>query len=70
MTGRQWGGHKQCPKVLRQELAKLGCEVTVSAAPPLVMNPYVDSMRCPHGTVYYFEPTSDQIAAWARDGVR
>lgn len=67
---RAWGEHRWCPKVLRQELSKLGCEVTVSEAPPLVMNPYVDSMRCPHGTVFFFEPTSDQIAAWARDGVR
>ena len=27
-------------------------------------------MRCPHGVRWWTEPTSDQVAAWARDGVR
>ncbi|MGW9196083.1 hypothetical protein [Micromonospora chersina] len=62
--------HWRCADVVRQEMAKLGAEVTVSTARPLVMNPYVEAIQCPHGTTFYYEPTSDQIAAWARDGVR
>lgn len=63
--------HSQCRVELVDGMAEMGVEVTASAAPPLVLSPYgVNSFRCPHGTRYYLEPTSEQIAAWTRDDVR
>jgi len=59
-----------CADELRRRFAAHGCEVTITTAPPLVITPYIESIQCPHGTTFYVEPTSDQIAAWARDGVR
>lgn len=62
--------HAECAEYLRKTMAELGSEVTVSTLPPLVKTPYDHGgMVCPHGTTYYFEPTSEQIAAWVRDGV-
>lgn len=59
-----------CAAALRDRLAQLGADATVSHLPPLVANPYVDAMICPHGVTWWMEPTSEQRAAWARDGVR
>ena len=60
-----------CADELRTRMARMGVEVTVSTSAPLVAGPYTtDPMVCPHGITYWFEPTGDQIAAWARDGVR
>jgi hypothetical protein len=67
----------ECEAVLREmyaaECAKLGFPVPdyhVSHLPPLVESGYVDlQMVCPHGVTWHMEPTSDQIAEWARDGV-
>ncbi len=59
-----------CGQEIRTRMDTLGCEVTVSTIRPLVSNPYLEAMECPHGVTYYFEPTGDQIAVWARDGVR
>jgi hypothetical protein len=62
--------HAECADYLKTGFAELGCEVTVSTLPPLVSSPYEQAPAiCPHGTTYYFEPTSEQIAAWVRDGV-
>jgi hypothetical protein len=62
--------HAGCRDYLRQEMAKLGCEVTVSTAPPLIETPHrTEGCKCPHGTTYWIHPTSEQIAQWARDGV-
>jgi hypothetical protein len=63
--------HARCPDVLRNLSVETGCEITVSLARPLVAGPYeTGSFTCPHGTTYYIEPTGEQIAAWARGGVR
>lgn len=62
--------HAECPDFVKSEMLKLGCEVTVSALAPLVPTPYGnENITCPHGTTYWFEPTSEQIAQWVRDGV-
>jgi hypothetical protein len=63
--------HSECPNVLLQGMVDLECEVTVSPFPPLVRGPYTtEGFTCPHGTTFWVEPTGDQIAAWARDGVQ
>lgn len=62
--------HEQCEHWLREGMANLGVEITVSTAPPIIETPYtLAAMRCPHGTDFWLEPTSEQIAAWTRDGV-
>ena len=64
-----------CGPWLKEQYAATGIDVTVSTAPPIVLTPYtiVDgepvAMTCPHGITWWSEPTSDQIAQWARDGV-
>lgn len=62
--------HKDCPGSLRANAARKGLDITVSTAPPLVAGPYTTkSLICPHGTIYWFEPTGEQIAEWVREGV-
>lgn len=62
--------HRDCRAFLRDQMAAQGVEVVVSTAPPLIRTPYTtDGMVCPHGTPFWLEPTSEQIAAWGRDGV-
>lgn len=64
-------GRSECAQLLIDEMAGRGAEVTVSVMPPLIRNPYTtDGFRCPHGVTYWLEPTSEQIAQWAREGVR
>lgn len=58
-----------CRQVLLKGMADQGVEVTVSTARPIIETPYEPNpMRCPHGTWFYMQPTSEQIAAWAKDG--
>lgn len=62
--------HNDCARFLVDSMAKLGCEIAVSTHPPLVATPYRQPpARCPHGVLFWFEPTTDQIAVWVRDGV-
>lgn len=65
--------HAECPAFLKAKMAELGCDITVTDLKPLVQSPYSKdgngAAKCPHGTTFYFEPTGDQIAEWARDGV-
>ena len=45
-------------------------EITVSTEPPLIDGPYTTAgFRCPHGTTYWIEPTSEQIAKWRSESV-
>lgn len=61
--------HTQCPNELRDRMAAMGVEITVSTSPPLVAGPYTtDGFTCPHGTTYWIEPTGEQIASWRQDG--
>jgi hypothetical protein len=60
--------HADCPQAIAQEFAAKGGEVTVSTARPLVAGPHSgDGFVCPHGTVYWVEPTGKQIARWAAE---
>ena len=67
--------HADCATYVKDAMAKLGCDITVSDRPPIVESVYNPPgsgngyITCPHGTTFYFEPTSEQIAEWVRDGV-
>jgi hypothetical protein len=68
MTGAAFDA---CWREIKDRMAAMGVEVTVSTRPPLVAGPYTaEGMTCPHGVAYWWEPTGEQIAQWARDGVR
>ena len=63
--------HNQCRRQLTDDAASRGIEIVASTAPPLVEGPYVVGVfTCPHGTTFYTQPTGEQIARWARDGVK
>lgn len=67
-------GRSQCAELIRRQLREIaeqkrpgvGCEATISTAPPLIESVWgVQAYRCLHGTTYYCEPTSEQIMRWA-----
>lgn len=61
----------ECGQFIRDYFADNDTEVVVSSLPRLVPSPYEDlGMTCPHGVTWHTEPTSDQQARWAREGVR
>lgn len=62
--------HGQCAATLRVETAALGVEVTVSTVPPIIKNEWIEEFTCPHGVTFWMEPTTDQRAQWAKDGVK
>ena len=59
-----------CLQFILDWFARDGVEVTVSTRPPLVASPYSAQGRqvCPHGVVWWCEPTKGQIAQWTKDG--
>jgi len=62
--------HAGCADWLKAGFARLGADVIVTTAPPLVLTRYdQDPFVCPHGVTFWHAPTSEQIAQWARDGV-
>lgn len=62
--------HAGCRGWVREQFGAMDCDVTVSTAAPLVVTAYDQTpFVCPHGTVFHIAPTSEQIAAWTRDGV-
>lgn len=70
MSDTKTTDHAGCAATLKDEMAAMGVEITVSASRPLVIGPYTtEGFTCPHGTTYWIEPTGEQIAAWVRDGV-
>lgn len=67
----------ECIAVLRREWA-IACreqgvevaEVHITHVAPLVEPLYEDlQMACPHGVVWHMQPTNEQVAQWAEDGV-
>jgi hypothetical protein len=63
--------HSTCADVLREVMASMGVDIVASTAPPIVSTPYVtDPFSCPHGVLFWIEPTSEQIAQWVRDAAR
>jgi hypothetical protein len=61
--------HADCPAFMRDGMARLGTEITVSTEPPIVQGPFtIPPFVCPHGVRHWMEPTGEQIAEWVRDG--
>lgn len=60
--------HDGCADHIRNIMAVGGVEVTVRAANPLIASQWTRGMTCPHGTTYWYEPTGEQHAKWAREG--
>jgi hypothetical protein len=61
----------ECRTFLVQQMAAMGVEAVASPASPIIPPAYgATSFICPHGVEYWLEPTSDQIAAWAKAGTR
>lgn len=59
-----------CRGRLLDFMAARGIECTVTVTPPLVAPRYEPlDMVCPHGRMWFMEPTGDQIARWNADGV-
>lgn len=60
----------ECGALIRAHFAEWGVDAVVTAVAPLVASPYDDlNMTCPHGVTWHTEPTGDQRATWAREGV-
>ena len=62
--------HEGCAAFLRAKYAEIGIDAHVTEVPPLIATAYDQRpFICPHNVRLYHAPTSEQIAAWARDGV-
>jgi hypothetical protein len=62
--------HSSCRDTLEASFRARGIDAHVTAIPPIVPSAYEPlNLTCPHGVAYYAEPTSEQIARWAADGV-
>lgn len=60
----------ECRKVLIDGMAAMDTECHVTHIPPLVPSAYEPlNMRCPHGVLWFMEPTGEQIARYARERV-
>jgi hypothetical protein len=60
-----------CSRTLKDRMAAIEVEITVSRRPPIVAGPYTaDAFVCPHSVEYWIEPTGEQIARWVEDGVQ
>lgn len=60
---------EECATVVRDGLAERGIEAHVTWVPPLIPSDYESlDMRCPHGVLWFTEPTSEQIARWVEKG--
>lgn len=60
----------ECRAVLLTHYAEVGVEANVSWEPPTFAPAYEPlNMRCPHGVLWYAEPTTEQVADFVRDGV-
>lgn len=58
----------ECGEQLRAFWRERGIDATVTTEPLLIEPIYEDlDMRCPHGTLWHCQPTSEQIAKWASE---
>jgi hypothetical protein len=65
------GEHSGCRDTLEAFFRAQGIDAHVTAVPPIVESRYEQlNMSCPHGVAHYAEPTSEQVARWAADGVK
>lgn len=60
----------ECGRFMRRSLAEQGADANVSHLPPVVASAYPPLvMTCPHGVTWFAEPSNEQRAKWAEDGV-
>lgn len=59
----------ECWRELKDRMAAMGTQVTVTMTPPPASPYNTEPLTCPHGVTYWIKPTSEQIATWVRDGV-
>jgi hypothetical protein len=58
-------------KVIVDVMSEFGVEVFATTAIPLTDSEYdYNPMSCPHGSVFYMQPTNDQILRWRQEQVR
>lgn len=58
-----------CRAQLLEHFAFHDIEVTATLTPPIIDTGYEPlDMRCPHGRLWYAEPTGEQRAKWAKEG--
>lgn len=56
---------EECRRVLLEIFAAKGGDAHVTWAPPLFATGYEPlNMRCPHGVLWFAEPTAEQRLAW------
>ena len=62
--------HSRCADLLRADMAP--AEVTVSTAGPIVDGLFAaeEGVTCPHGVVYWIEPTGEQLLRWRAEAGR
>lgn len=59
----------ECGEAMRQVYRDHDVEAHVTHVAPLVPTLYEQpGLVCPHGVKWYAQPTSEQIARWAREG--
>lgn len=72
MSGRPKGAPPcadECRKVIVDGMAEMDTEVHAIWVQPLPPSGYEPlNMRCPHGVLWFMEPTSKQRARYAREG--
>ncbi len=59
----------ECRVMVENDLRAFGIKAHVTHVPQLVPTGYEPfDMRCPHGVLWFAEPTSEQIARWVEEG--
>ena len=62
-------GCELCRIEIKELFAQRGAEITVSTAPPIVASVAGTAFTyCEHGTVFYLEPTSEELMRWRSHG--
>ena len=60
---------EKCRATLIEGFVAMGIEAHVTTLPPITPSAYKPfNLRCPHGQLWYAEPTSEQIMRWAQEG--
>lgn len=58
-----------CKQTIVDHFTAEGIDAHVTDLPPIVPTPYEPlNLCCPHGVLWFAEPTGDQRAKWASEG--
>ncbi len=61
--------HRYCVGDIQDAHSLTGVEVIVMAIPPQTFTVWTKKIECPHGHVYWVEPTPDQFNRWLLAGI-